>query len=89
MSAREGVQFDCVQATKMHRQAETQFASPGFHPLLVPTAHCAHKPPIPSTGASYLLDFLCSAGLYLGISVKDMFWLDPPPWPLCISGKLS
>ena len=44
---------------------------------------------IPSEEASYLLDFLCSSRLYLGISAKDMFWLDPLLWPLNISGKLS
>lgn len=44
---------------------------------------------VPSEQASYLLDFLCSSGLYLGISAKDMFCLDPLPWPLHISGKLS
>ena len=39
-----GARFDCLQATKIHRQAGIQFARPSFHPPLVPAACCIHNP---------------------------------------------
>ena len=83
-----GARFDCLQATKIHRQAGIQFARPSFHPPLVPTACCIHNP-LDSFRGSQLSARLPLLFKTLGISAKDMFWLDPLLWPLHISGKLS